>query len=655
MTIALSGNHNSLLPSRKFLLRTVLTLAILPIPYVRGAELAADFERLDAQDYTQRTEARETIADEVKLATAPAADPATAASLREALLAHSGPEKPFAVRDWAIRQLALLGNAEVVPGLAGYLDDPDPKIRDLTRKTLSKIPDPAATEALLARVGTAATEQDLIGYLNAIARSAEPALGIALLKNQAATPVEDSPEVAAAAINALAAMELEEARQALLALDGSVSPAVAGNLEQALMVCPLTVEQARRLAAEGTNLAVRTGAFKQLLQHDTAAAMGLLGETAFPARADFLKAATAHPDAANVISAAFGKMSADEQLAVLGAVKDQRLENFRPVLRDILISSDTDAELRELALLCAIRVPSQDLLEPMFDRYPAAPKPEQNLLRRAMSAVHAPELDQRLQQMTREGSPEEKAHAIRYLSFRNPEGTLEVVHAMLREDLSPMALESTLAAAESLGSLETIRLMIDKVLITADPESQRKVQISLKRTALNLDAPAVLWEKGFEPVLENNDTSAADKAQLIRILDCAPASQTLQYLKEAALSGEPALTEAALGNLARWRDYNVGEICIELAQNEVLSPAERENLWKQAVRAMEYTTNRPGIHRRIEYGVKLFQAADDDSIKQSVLQHFAELPERHHDQVKKQLTNAELNAAEKDLFQRLFP
>jgi hypothetical protein len=306
-------------------------------------------------------------------------------------------------------------------------------------------------------------------------------------------------------------------------------------------------------------------------------------------------------------------------------------------------------------LLCAIEIPSLELMETMARQYPDAPTAEQVLMQRAISAVRAPEFDVRLVGMVRDGSPEEKEQAIRYVRLRNPEGSLEMINAMLAGEISPAARDETLAAAEALGNMKTVQLMLEKILAVEDQETRRKLQISLKRLAASLNAPEAVWDEAFEPVLEGEEFSPEQKAHLIAILDCAPGRQTLAYLQEAALSDNATLRDAALNNLARWRIYGVGEVYRELAQNEGFSADKRASLWQQAVRALDYSEGRPGIHRRAEDAAKLFAAAPDQDVKTRVLEYLAQWPERNHPRAKEALAERPLDSAEQELVAKYFP
>jgi HEAT repeat protein len=92
-------------------------------------------------------------------------DPARLAELEQGLIEVLQATAPLPAKEYACRQLALMGSAACVPALTGLL--PDPELLDRALLALQAIPDPAAATALREALNTA-TGAARIGIVNAL-------------------------------------------------------------------------------------------------------------------------------------------------------------------------------------------------------------------------------------------------------------------------------------------------------------------------------------------------------------------------------------------------------------------------------------------------------------------------------------------------------
>ena len=104
-------------------------------------------------------------------------DAARLAEIELGLIAVIQSGAPLPAKEYACRQLALIGTAQCVPALAAMLPDAD--LSDRALFALQAIPDPAASAALLEALNTA-TSAVRIGIVNALGerrdKEAMPAL-----------------------------------------------------------------------------------------------------------------------------------------------------------------------------------------------------------------------------------------------------------------------------------------------------------------------------------------------------------------------------------------------------------------------------------------------------------------------------------------------
>lgn len=118
------------------------------------AVIPALVERMGGENKTLDLWARRTLEAIAYRSTRPGAE-AERAAVERALIAVAQSQRPTAVRRFAIRLLCLVGRGASVPALATLLEDAE--LREPARCALEKIPDPAATQALV-KAATAARE-----------------------------------------------------------------------------------------------------------------------------------------------------------------------------------------------------------------------------------------------------------------------------------------------------------------------------------------------------------------------------------------------------------------------------------------------------------------------------------------------------------------
>ncbi len=138
-----------------------------------GAEVIAPlFELVGDADQTLAKTAEQAVETLTYAASAPDAGPRRAA-VAEALAKEAASPRPDPVRLYALRMVGFVGGDEVVPTLAKLLADP--KLGEIARLALARIPGKAATAALADALPNA-TPEGKVGLLNALASRAARAL-----------------------------------------------------------------------------------------------------------------------------------------------------------------------------------------------------------------------------------------------------------------------------------------------------------------------------------------------------------------------------------------------------------------------------------------------------------------------------------------------
>jgi HEAT repeat protein len=168
------------------------------------------------------------------LAAASRGDPERRKALVVSLGAILQTDAPYGAKDFACRQLAIIGTTDAVPALGALLADE--KLSNMARYALERIPDAAADDALRGALGKA-KGKSLVGILNSIGnrRDAKATGALAALLGDA------DPQVAEAAAVALGRIGDPASAQALGSALSSAPAAVKPAAAHACLNCADTL------------------------------------------------------------------------------------------------------------------------------------------------------------------------------------------------------------------------------------------------------------------------------------------------------------------------------------------------------------------------------------------------------------------------------
>jgi len=592
------------------------------------ADLSADFKALAGDDYSAREAARIEIAEAVNRASAPDAPSADRERMIDVLVAECGVDQPFPTRDWAIRQLGLLGDDGAVEVLAELLNDQNAMIRDLARKSLGQIGGESALRAIAIYLDQAQSVEEKIGGLQGLSSfgsEAEPAVPMI-----APYLLVENTDLSAAASDALVRIGGNAARAAL-AEAASRADTVHQTLalETALLHFELPPDVLADLAVNGASGAVRSGAFAALATISHERCLAILRDTGGVIRLDFLRALAGNPAAAPLVLDHFSDLSAVEQQVVLAAASQAEIRAAEAHAIEVLKQSDDEA-LRTAALFALIRIGGEAAWPVLLSQYEESSGVTRTLYDRALGSLEAPRLDQQLFEQARTGSPADRVSAIELITLRNPEGSTTLLKQIIAEESDPQVVGAGLQASETLGDYETLDLLISRVLRESDPQILRKAQISAKRVTAGTDAFQRAWYEIYAPPLNDPELPTAVKERLAVILDAVPTEQTLAYMEKTVTSGPPELRTAVIRNYIRWTDIRAIDGIASLLVDAELDPRERQILWVAAMRILtnENVANNAGWGDMVERGVALFQLADEQR-QREILEFMSSKAEYH--------------------------
>jgi HEAT repeat protein len=164
-------------------------------------------------------------------------NPAARAALEQRLAGYLGASYSSVTRSFVCRELAIIGSAASVPGLAPLLLDDELSV--FARQALERIPGPEADKALRDAI-VKSRGRTRIGIINSVAVRRDPRSMPLLVK--AAT---DEPETTAAAAKALGEIGTTESAKALEAFRRKGTPPQRLAVADAFLIC------AERLIASG--------------------------------------------------------------------------------------------------------------------------------------------------------------------------------------------------------------------------------------------------------------------------------------------------------------------------------------------------------------------------------------------------------------------
>jgi HEAT repeat protein len=156
-------------------------------------------------------------------------NPAARAALEQRLAGYLGASSSSVARSFVCRELAIIGSAASVPGLAPLLLDDELSV--FARHALERIPGPEADKALRDAIAKS-KGRTRIGIINSVAVRRDPR-SVSLLVKAA----NEEPEATAAAAKALGEIGTTESAKALETFRGKGTPAERLAVADAFLIC----------------------------------------------------------------------------------------------------------------------------------------------------------------------------------------------------------------------------------------------------------------------------------------------------------------------------------------------------------------------------------------------------------------------------------
>lgn len=497
-----------------------------------------------------------------------------------------GPETAEPARVWMLRQLANIGGEESISRLAELLDDPDLRIRELSRRALQNIPSIDAARVLVRALERADNSDWRVALINAVGahpstpehvasagltgrRSAYHTLSV-LLGNENAVVAS----AALAALSDIGKFTLVHWRT----VSGAGDSILRSQADAALL------RYGEQLVARGHGAAAAK-VYDELYQSSAALEMrsaalhGLVvtrGEEVVPlllgliAGDDPRLATTAARFAEEIPGSAATQMLVDAFGDSSPAAKVLLLETFAArgdvAARPTVIAAVTsdDAQVRIAALRALQHLGDSSTVVLLAEAGARSAGDEREAARESLNRLPGQDVNESiLAALQAQSAPAVRCELIKSLAAR---WCWEAMPALF-ETTGDTDESVRVAAFEALGALATgsdLPMLVERLIATVGDDARTAAENAVVETALRIED----GEQRAEPVLAVlGDTGEVVKASLIRVLGRIGGERALEAIRAARADGHPVVVDATVRALAKWPTLEVTADLLEIARN----------------------------------------------------------------------------------------
>ena len=562
------------------LLATACVLAARPGSVPVAPETMPQVKDLDAlipaaggDDPQARGNAQKAIEVMAMNAARPGAE-AERAAVAKALAAKLGPATPQLARVWLLRQLQLMGRAEVVPAIAALLDDKDALVRESARRALQYIPAEEAAAALRGALDRAAAPEWRVAVINALGGRKDATSVPAIAKLAA----DKDESVAAAAAAALGRIGGPEAAQALRAARAAAPAKLKPAVTDAYLLCADQLLAAgKKPEAEAIYKEVYTPSEPKPTR--LAALRGLVltaGEGAIALIADGLASPDPQtqgismslaqevpgPAATKALADLAPKLAPPMQASLIGLLGRRGDAVAKPAVLAAAKSADDSIRIAALGALGTLG----DASDVMFLAKTAAgaPGPESDAARASLAALRGADINKAALNAMATPDAKVRAELLRALAARRAAEAVPVIVKSLGDADAAVRIEGA-KSLETLGDEKAVPPLIAylaKAQTDEENQAAEKALLAACGRAANKDAC-------LQPVMAALPQSKMPAhGSLLRALGRLGGDKALAAARTAAADADPKVKEAAVRALADWPDSAAGPDLLAIAKSD---------------------------------------------------------------------------------------
>lgn len=383
-------------------------------------------------------------------------------------------------------------------------------------------------------------------------------------------------------------------------------------------------DELERLAVRGENRSVRYAAFQKLVELNAKQAAQLLGEAVAsdsPSATDFLKIAIS-ADSRRLQKEALSRLSEAEvkhQIVILGGLESRVSGKIEKQLISLLESDNDTLKVQTVEALG--RVGTVRSLAPVLSLANSRDKDLSSAAIDTLASIPDRRIDSKLLRAAKKGSVDDRITALNALSFRAPEGVTELVNQMASNSTLDQKLrEAAIESMESVGDLNSLPVLVN-IVVEGDSGLRRDAQRTLKRMTLRTNDAEAAWaafSDGFDASSGNKDARLA----LMLVLDSAPSSAAIDYLRTAWESGDDELQKTVLKVLPAWRNWDGAYLLLDLAKVAGGDEKLANNCLKGIARVILGSDSSFPIPDKYKLANAALQMTDDPSTRNAILNGF---------------------------------
>ena len=496
------------------------------------------------------------------------------AAVSQALAAKLVPATPQFARVWIIRQLQLIGRAEVVAVLTGLLDDKDALIRESARRALQYNPSTEAAAALRAALDKASDPAWKIATINAVSQRKDAA-GIAAIAKLAADKDE---AVAAAALDGLGTIGTADAAKAIAAVRATVPAKLKALANDDYLRCgdqllkdgqkdaAAAIYQAVYVPAEP--VAVRLAALRGLVLAKGAAAIPLIGEV-LAGKEEAMKAVALSfvqevpgPEGTAAIVTLMPKVAAADQATIIAVLGRRGDASGKAAVLEA--AKNADAGIRTAAYGALGSLGGAAEIGLLAEAAAKGADAESDAARMALVQLRGQDINTAMAAAVAKGDPKARAELLKAVAARKAVEAAPAVLTATGDADGTVRLES-IKAMESIGTEQSLPALIAVLVRTQVGDEQQAGEKSL----LAICARAAGKDACLQAVLGAlPGAKMPARGSLIKALGKFGGPKALGAVKAALVDTDAAAHEAAVRSLADWPDMDAAPCLLSVAKTD---------------------------------------------------------------------------------------
>jgi len=532
---------------------------------VDKAALAKAFQELPSYDWGKDRGALDQIE---KAIVAAHGDVTARADLEKRLAGVLGSGASRAVKDFACRQLSLIGTSASVPVLAALLPDKD--LSHMARYALERITDPAAVKAMREALPKVSGLQK-VGVINSLGMREDAESAGALLPL-----LEDSdPQIVAAAAAALGRIATPEAAVALLNFKAKAPAALqAGAVDACLDAAARVLKRGQvdaavkiyeTLDSEKEPEHVRMAAFRGIVMakptEATPRLVKALGGEDEGLRSMAVRLMLESPgtEATKAFAAALPQLPPVGQVALLKVLEERGDPAARPAVLDVMKSADEGVRVASLKALCAVGGAADVTV--LAGKVAAGADAEKTVAAEGLALLKGDDVNAAIVAAIKGAEAAARAALVRSLGARSAADTVATVMECAKDSDAGVRL-AALESAKVLAGEGQAPALVGSVKSAKDDAERKAAEEAL------LAACGRGREKCAAPLVAGlSGADVASRMVLLRALGRAGGPQALRAVQTATKDADASVQDEAVRVLIGWSDASVAPALLALAKS----------------------------------------------------------------------------------------